>query len=106
MPMERQGLQLCGLRKHCHSSVNKKASKCNCAAWPGLCFSFRSAPGFNLGGQFYLTEREQKDIASFCNSVIRSIKNFPGLLWTQETAMGSFLCTMNASFPGQLQNVV
>lgn len=28
MPMEQLGLQLCGLRKHYHSSVSRKASKC------------------------------------------------------------------------------
>lgn len=29
MPMEQLGWQLCELKKHCHSSANRKASKCN-----------------------------------------------------------------------------
>lgn len=107
MLMERPGWRLCGLRKHCHSSVNRKASKCNPAALAELYFFFRSAPGFHLGGQsFYLTEREQKEIASFCSSLIRSTKNFPGFLGTQDTAIWVLSVHYERFFPRTVTNVV
>lgn len=70
--MEPLDLQLWGLRKHCHNSVNRKASKCSSVALPELCFFFRSAPGFSfetsavlphwegLGGYCFLLQQCEK----------------------------------------------
>lgn len=44
MPMEQLDWQLCELKKHCHSSANRKASKCNCS-FLGTLPLFVSAPG-------------------------------------------------------------
>lgn len=70
MPMEQLGLQLYGLRKHCHNSVNRKASKCNSAALPELYFFFRSAPGFQFGRSVVPTSlRGNRRMFCNCNKV-------------------------------------
>lgn len=96
MPMEQLGWQLCELKKHCHSSANRKASKCN-RSFEGTLLSSYLLLGV-FGRPVVLPHWERtEDAASSCCSGMWLIESFPGFLWAQRQPQGSFACTMDAS---------
>lgn len=94
MPMEQLDWQLCELKKHCHSSANRKASKCNCSFMGTLLSSYL------LLGVFGRPVLPHWESGGYCFLLLQwNMVNWklPRVPLGPEAATGSLLCTADAS---------